>query len=94
MVMFIEQGKSGPLKACSKFLLNGSLFNFPLILLFGSKTNILKFTARLHKQVERGMLGKGCCCVCVRIHSCPSSKTLSVDLSLINAANPWSGFSG
>lgn len=59
MMMFIEQGKSGPLKACSKFLLNGSLFNFPLILLFGSKTNILKFTARLHKQVEGACWGRG-----------------------------------
>lgn len=30
------------LKACSKFLLKGSLFILPLILLFRSKVNILK----------------------------------------------------
>lgn len=77
-MLFIEQeGKSSSLKACSKFLLNGSLLNFPLILLFASKTNILKFPTRPHKQVEGGLLGKGVCSVC--IHSRPSSKALSAD---------------
>lgn len=66
-MLFIERGrvvggggaKSSSLKACSRFLLNGSLFNFQLILLFASKTNIPKFPTRRHKQVEGGLLVKG-----------------------------------
>lgn len=57
--LFFFLNRAAPLKACSKFLLNGSLFNFTLILLFRSKFNILKFPACLCKQAEGACWGKG-----------------------------------
>lgn len=79
--------RAAHLKACSKFLLKGSLFILTFILLFRSKVNILKFPACLGKQVEGVLLGQGCWYVCVCTRIWPSSKTLYGDLILIKSGD-------